>query len=44
MSAMCTHDCIELNELPEKIARSAEPRENWSWCYADEVSFVVDSV
>ena len=23
------------------IARSAEPGEGWSWCYVDEVAFVV---
>jgi hypothetical protein len=23
------------------IARSAEPGETWSWCYVDEVAFVV---
>jgi hypothetical protein len=25
------------------IARSAEPGEEWSWCYVDEVSFVVEA-
>jgi hypothetical protein len=24
------------------IARSAEPGEDWSWCYVDEVAFVVE--
>src|SRR5262245_34290484 len=24
------------------IARSAEPGEEWSWCYVDEVAFVVE--
>jgi hypothetical protein len=24
------------------IARSIEPGEDWSWCYVDEVAFVVD--
>ena len=24
------------------IARSAEPGEQWSWCYVDEVAFVVE--
>ncbi len=23
------------------IARSAEPGEDWSWCYVDEIAFVV---
>jgi hypothetical protein len=25
------------------IARSLEPGEDWSWCYVDEVTFVVDT-
>ena len=25
------------------IARSAEPGEDWSWCYVDEVAFVVEA-
>jgi uncharacterized UBP type Zn finger protein len=25
------------------IARSAEPGEEWSWCYVDEVAFVVQT-
>jgi Zn-finger in ubiquitin-hydrolases and other protein len=25
------------------IARSAEPGENWSWCYVDEVALVVEA-
>ena len=25
------------------IARSAEPGEDWSWCYVDEVAFVIDT-
>jgi len=25
------------------IARSAEPGEDWSWCYADEVAFIVQA-
>ena len=25
------------------IARSAEPGEEWSWCYVDEVAFVVEA-
>jgi hypothetical protein len=24
------------------IARSAEPGEDWSWCFVDEVAFVVE--
>ena len=25
------------------IARSAEPGEDWSWCYVDEVAFAIDA-
>jgi hypothetical protein len=25
------------------IARSAEPGETWSWCYVDEVAFVIQA-
>jgi len=28
-------------EVGHPIARSAEPRETWSWCFVDEVAFVV---
>jgi hypothetical protein len=24
------------------VIKSAEPGEDWSWCYVDEVAFVVD--
>jgi hypothetical protein len=26
------------------IIRSLEPGEDWSWCYIDEVGFVVDGI
>ena len=26
------------------IARSAEPGEDWGWCFVDQVNFVVDAV
>jgi hypothetical protein len=25
------------------IARSLEPDEDWSWCYVDEVAFIIDT-
>lgn len=28
-------------EVGHPIIRSIEPGENWSWCYVDEVAFVV---
>ena len=28
-------------EEAHAIARSAEPGEEWSWCYTDEVAFVI---
>jgi hypothetical protein len=30
-------------EAAHPIARSAEPGEEWSWCYVDEVAFVVEA-
>jgi uncharacterized UBP type Zn finger protein len=29
-------------EAGHPIARSAEPGEDWSWCFVDEVGFVVE--
>jgi hypothetical protein len=38
MSAICSHtDSIELTEPPDQIAGC----EDWSWCYVDDVAFVV---
>ena len=28
-------------EVGHPIARSAEPGEDWSWCFVDEIAFVV---
>jgi Zn-finger in ubiquitin-hydrolases and other protein len=30
-------------EAGHPIARSAEPGEDWSWCFVDEVAFIVDT-
>jgi uncharacterized UBP type Zn finger protein len=30
-------------EEDHPIARSAEPGEDWSWCFVDEVAFIVES-
>jgi hypothetical protein len=39
MSAICAHkESIALTELPEQIAGC----EDRSWCYVDDVAFVVD--
>jgi hypothetical protein len=35
------HATAHFRESGHPIVRSAEPGEDWSWCYADEVSFVV---
>ena len=35
------HASAHAREQGHPIARSAEPGEDWSWCYTDEVSFVV---
>jgi hypothetical protein len=37
MSAICSH----LASTRHPIARSAEPGEDRSWCYVDEIAFVV---
>ena len=29
-------------ETSHPVIRSLEPGENWSWCYVDEVAFVVE--
>jgi uncharacterized UBP type Zn finger protein len=35
------HASRHAREDDHPIARSAEPGEDWSWCYVDEVAFVV---
>jgi Zn-finger in ubiquitin-hydrolases and other protein len=35
------HASKHARDADHPIARSAEPGENWSWCYVDEVAFVV---
>ncbi len=35
------HASRHAGEEGHPIARSAEPGEDWSWCYVDEVAFVV---
>lgn len=35
------HASAHARDGQHPIARSAEPGENWSWCYVDEVAFVV---
>jgi hypothetical protein len=34
------HASRHARETGHAIARSAEPGEEWSWCYVDEVAFV----
>ena len=36
------HASRHAHEEAHPIARSAEPGEDWSWCYVDEVAFVVE--
>jgi uncharacterized UBP type Zn finger protein len=36
------HASGHAREAGHPIALSAEPGEDWSWCYVDEVAFVVD--
>lgn len=35
------HAAAYAREAAHPIIRSAEPGEEWSWCYVDEVAFVV---
>jgi hypothetical protein len=35
------HASAHARDVQHPVARSAEPGENWSWCYVDEVAFVV---
>jgi hypothetical protein len=35
------HASAHARDAEHPVARSAEPGENWSWCYVDEVAFVV---
>jgi hypothetical protein len=36
------HATRHANASGHPIIRSAEPGENWSWCYVDEVTFVLE--
>ena len=35
------HARLHAGEAGHVIARSAEPGEDWSWCFVDEVAFVI---
>ena len=35
------HASRHAGEARHPVARSAEPGEDWSWCYVDEVAFVI---
>jgi hypothetical protein len=35
------HASVHAADALHPVARSAEPGEDWSWCYVDEVAFVV---
>ena len=35
------HATAHAHESGHPIIRSAEPGESWSWCYVDEVTFIV---
>jgi uncharacterized UBP type Zn finger protein len=37
------HASGHAREVGHPIVRSAEPGEDWSWCFSDEVAFVVDA-
>jgi hypothetical protein len=35
------HATAHFHETSHPIIRSAEPGEDWSWCYIDEIAFVL---
>jgi uncharacterized UBP type Zn finger protein len=37
------HARLHARDDDHPIARSAEPGEDWSWCFVDEIAFVVDT-
>ena len=37
------HASRHAREVGHPIVRSAEPGEDWSWCFLDEVGFVVET-
>jgi hypothetical protein len=37
------HATAHFNSTSHPIIRSAQPGENWSWCYADELMFELES-
>ena len=38
------HATAHAHATSHPIIRSLEPGEDWSWCYIDEVEFVVDGI
>ena len=38
------HATAHFHAASHSIIRSLEPGEDWSWCYVDEVAFVVDGI
>ena len=38
------HASAHARDAGHPIIRSLEPGEEWSWCYLDEVAFVVDGI
>jgi uncharacterized UBP type Zn finger protein len=38
------HASAHAHAASHPIIRSLEPGEDWSWCYVDEVAFVVDGI
>jgi hypothetical protein len=37
------HATAHFHEAGHPIITSIEPGEDWSWCYVDEVAFVIDA-
>jgi len=37
------HASLHASDDNHPIARSVEPGEDWSWCYVDQVDFIIDT-
>ena len=37
------HATAHFHETGHPLIRSAEPNEEWAWCYADEMAFVLEA-
>ncbi|MES1247340.1 MAG: UBP-type zinc finger domain-containing protein [Actinomycetota bacterium] len=43
-SSPARHATAHFHETEHAIMRSIEPGEDWSWCYVDEIAFVIGGI